>query len=243
MKHLKLAIQFLTIIPVKIKGEISNQDLGKTLVFFPLVGLLIGWILCCGLVWFSFLPPLIHAAVLLAISVVITGALHLDGFADSCDGLYGMWNKEKALEIMKDSNIGAMGVVGLIVVLILKFSLFFQITKGFLWQPLLCMGAVSRWAQIFSFLNTKYPRKEGKAKILIEQANIKNVMISGIGVFLLCVVLLGILKALIVFGITSSVVFVFKKFVEKKISGMTGDTIGTVNEIAEITVLLISVCF
>ena len=238
MKYLKLAIQFLTIIPVKIKGGISDQDMRKSFLFFPVAGLLIGWILCCVLLWLNFLPSLFHAGVLLAVSVILTGALHLDGFADTCDGLSGMWEKEKALEIMRDSHIGAMGVVGIGVILILKFSLFFHVADRFFWQSLLCMGAVSRWAQVFSCLNTRYPRSKGKAKIFIEQVNIKDVVISGLGVFIFCIVLLGAGKAILVFAITLGIVILFKRYVTKKIGGMTGDTIGAVNELVEIAVLL-----
>ncbi|MCP4650505.1 MAG: adenosylcobinamide-GDP ribazoletransferase [PVC group bacterium] len=239
-KHFLLAVQFLTIIPIKIKGKVTDRDIGKSLLFFSVVGLLIGWVLVCVLGLFSFLPSLVLGAILLITNIVITGALHLDGVADTCDGLYGMQPKEKALEIMRDSRVGAMGVVGLICLLLLKFSLFFVIADSILWKALFCMGIFSRWAQAFVCFKSAYPRKEGKAKIFIENAGRNDVLVGGYLTAFIFLLLSGI-KGIVVLLLALGCVVGFKYYVKKRIGGMTGDTIGAVSELAEVAVLFFSI--
>ncbi len=239
MKRFLIALQFLTIFPIKIKSEIKEKDFGASLLYFPLIGLLIGLLLSVSAILLSFLPflpALLKGALILLISIITTGGIHLDGFADTCDGFYGNRPKEKILEIMKDSHIGTMGVIGVVSLLLLKFSLIVSFPAGFLWKALIMMSVFSRWFQVMACFSACYARQEGKAKYFIEYAGKKEVFIGGIftlGLFLL----LMQLKGVIIFFLSMLSVLLFLHYIRKKIGGMTGDTIGAVSEITEVSTL------
>ncbi|MBI3398405.1 MAG: adenosylcobinamide-GDP ribazoletransferase, partial [Deltaproteobacteria bacterium] len=111
MKGFIYALQLLTIIPIKIKDAVDERDLGKSTAFFPLVGAVQGAILVAANLLFSkFLPHDITSVLVLTVLILTNGGFHLDGFADTIDGLTGGSTKEERLDIMKDSRIGAIGV-------------------------------------------------------------------------------------------------------------------------------------
>ena len=115
MNNFLWALKFLTIIPIDREDKIKPKDFGAVVCWFPVVGLCIGVFLSTvSLPLYFFFPSLITDALIILVSIAITGALHLDGLADTCDGIWGGWNKEKRLEIMKDSRIGSFGAIGLI---------------------------------------------------------------------------------------------------------------------------------
>ena len=101
MRRFLIALQFLTIFPVKIRSEIEGKDFGASLLYFPIVGLIIGLLLFFSALSLFFLPTLVKAAVILIISILISGGIHLDGFADTCDGFYGNKSVEKILNDIK----------------------------------------------------------------------------------------------------------------------------------------------
>ena len=236
MKQFFVALQFLTILPIKI-SKINEKDFGKALVYFPLVGALIGLMLNLSLFSFSFLPAQVMAALILVISIIITGGIHLDGFADTCDGLYGNKPKEEILKIMRDSHIGTMGVIGLVCLLLLKFTILINIPMESLWKSLIMMTTFSRWTQSLACTISNYAREDGKAKYFIEYAQRKGVIMGGfltLAIFLLLINSRG----LVVFTISLAPIFLFISYVKVKIGGMTGDTVGATNELAEVFVLL-----
>ncbi len=241
MKRFLIALQFLTIFPIKIKSGIKEKDFGASLLYFPLIGLLIGLLLSLSAILLSFLPflpALLKGTLILLISIVITGGIHLDGFADTCDGFYGNRPKEKILEIMRDSHIGSMGAIGVFCLLLLKFSLIVSLPEGFLWKALIMMSIFSRWSQVMACFSACYARQEGKAKYFIRYARKKDVFIGGIftlGLFLL----LMQLKGLILFFLSMLSVLLSLHYIRKKIGGMTGDTIGAVSEFSEVITLLL----
>ena len=237
MASFLLAIQFLTTIPVCIKREANKKQLKVSLYFYALVGSLIGSILGCIGYGALFLSQSLAAVMVVIFGVLLTGGLHLDGFADSCDGLYGQRTIESRLSIMRDSRIGAMGVMGITCILMFKYVLILNISPVFIFPSLICMGAFSRFSLIYAGYLSRYARKEGKAKLLFDNVGKKTLWINGIiTVFFLFFCFQ--MKGLLVFG--ASLIFVIGaiKCVEKKINGMTGDTVGAINEISEICVLL-----
>lgn len=240
MRRSLIALQFLTIIPVKIKTEIKERDFGASLLYFPLVGLLIGILLSLSALSFSFLPSLVKGAMVLILSIFITGGIHLDGFADTCDGFYGNKSVEKILEIMRDSRIGAMGVIGVASLLVLKFSLIVSFPEGFLWKILIVMPVFSRWSLGFACYAASYARQEGKAKYFIKYSRRRDVIIGGIFTLVLSLLLMS-LKGFILFFVSLIPVSLFLYYIKRKIGGMTGDTIGAVNEIAEVCMLLFGI--
>lgn len=237
MKKFLIALQFLTIVPVKITAGIKDQEYGQSLIWFPFVGMVIGLALVLALFCFGFLPPLVTASVILTVSFIITGGIHVDGFADTCDGLYAGTTREKALAVMRDSRTGAIGVAGIVILLLLKFSLIATTPWGLLWRALLALSVFSRWVQTLCCYMADYPREEGKAKNFIEHATLKGIISGGmmtLGIFLL---LMG-LKGVVIFMSSLVPCVFFIKYITKRIGGMTGDTIGAASELAEVAILL-----
>lgn len=237
IKRFLIALQFLTILPVKVKSKIMGEDFGKSLLYFPIIGALIGVILAVAAVFFGFLPNMVKAVLILITSVILTGGIHLDGFADTCDGFYGNRPKEKVLEIMRDSRIGVMAVAGLVTLLLLKFSLIASLPNEVLWKALIVMAVFSRWTQGLACGNSVYARKEGKAKYFIEYASKRDVFIGGLFSLALFILLMQI-KGIILFLVSAPMIFLFLQYIKKKIGGMTGDTIGAASEVAEVLILL-----
>jgi adenosylcobinamide-GDP ribazoletransferase len=237
VKIFLLALQFLTTFPVRIKAGPSEKDFGASLAYFPLVGLLLGLLLSGCVFLFSFLPDAVRAALILLVSIIITGGIHLDGFADTCDAFYGNKPKEKILEIMRDSHIGVMAVIGLCVLLFLKFSLLVSIPTGYLGKLLILTPIFSRYCQVIACVSCGYARNDGKAKYFVEYAGKKEFLIATIFTVFFSLLLMK-LKGAILLTLCLFFAFLFIMRIKRRIGGMTGDTIGAVSEIAEVLVLL-----
>ncbi len=242
MKGFLIALQFLTALPIKIKTKIKDRDFSKSLLYFPLIGLLIGLLLSAVAVLFSFLPNLVTGVLILITSIIITGGIHLDGFADTCDGFYGSRPKEKILEIMRDSRIGVMGVTGIVVLLLLKFTIIVSIPQDILWKSLIMMAVFARWSQSYACYSSKSAREDGKAKLFIEYAGPKETVIGELFTLVLFLLLAG-LRGLMLFVLAFILIFLFNAYARRKIGGMTGDTIGATSEIAETGILFLSLLF
>ncbi len=236
MKRFFVALQFLTILPIRIKSDIADEDIGKSLIFFPLVGLIMGITLAFIASLFNFLPSMVTAAVILIASIIISGGLHLDGFSDTCDGLYANMPKEKTLQIMRDSHTGAMGVIGVTLLLIFKFALLASMPKEHMGKSLVLTMVFSRYSQVFACFFSNYARSEGKAKYFIEYATRRIFFIATAFTLLIYFVLIKA-KGLILFNLCLALSLLFIIWIKRKIGGMTGDTIGAVSEIGEVSML------
>src|SRR5258706_5358718 len=145
MRSLRVAFGLLTTLPFKLPDNWSAGDSGRASVWYPLVGLVIG-----ALIWLAwkatvlFFPPIVAGAITLIIWVLLTGGLHLDGLADCCDGLFVSVSVERRLEIMKDPRMGAFGVIGLILVLLLKAAALTSLTSSASFGILLA-ASLARW--------------------------------------------------------------------------------------------------
>jgi adenosylcobinamide-GDP ribazoletransferase len=146
MKAFIAAIRFLTIVPCFRTIKISEQDLVRSMAFYPLAGFIIGIYLAGIRLFFGlfFSSSLTDIIIIIAL-VVVTGALHLDGLADTADGLAGGKNKEKVLAIMKDTKIGSFAVVGIVSVIFLKIFSLGEIPEFTKTSALIVMPALSRW--------------------------------------------------------------------------------------------------
>lgn len=242
MKNFFIALQFLTSLPVKIKSDIDQRAFGKSLLYFPIIGALIGLLLSAVVFLFNFLPNLVIGAFVLTVSAVITGGIHLDGFADTCDGLYGARSKEKILDIMRDSRIGVIGVVGIVCLLILKFTLIISIPQDILWKSLIMMAAFARWSQVLACLVSGYVREEGKAKYFVEYAGKKEFLAASVFVMALSFLLMES-RGLVTSVLSLLPVFLFINYAKTRIGGMTGDTIGATSELAEVSVLFFTLMY
>jgi adenosylcobinamide-GDP ribazoletransferase len=239
VKRFLIALQFLTIIPVNIKGKISEEDFGRSLVYFPIVGLLLGLFLALIAFIAGPLPPLVRGSLILIAWIIITGGIHLDGFADTCDGFYGKRSREDILKIMRDSRIGAMGAIGLMALLLLKFAILSSVAQEDLWKVLVITAVFARWSQVLACTISKYARDEGKAKYFVEHAKYGACAAGALFTLILFWLVMSV-KGVILFALLSAAMFLFIKCIQRRIGGMTGDTIGATSEVAEMATLLLS---
>ncbi|MCX5710970.1 MAG: adenosylcobinamide-GDP ribazoletransferase [Candidatus Omnitrophica bacterium] len=239
MKRFLIALQFLTTLPFNIKRRIEEKDFGRSLAYFPIVGLLLG-IFLAGVAYISaLLPPLVISILILATWTLITGGIHLDGFADTCDGFYGSKPKEEILKIMRDPRIGVMGAVGVTLLLLFKFAVLSSIQSQDLGKVLIMTVVFARWSQTLACSTSKYARDEGKARYFIEYSKKADMFIGALFTLIINWFLMGT-KGVILFILLLTVTFLFIRYVQRKIGGMTGDTIGATNEIAEAAGLIFS---
>jgi len=163
------ALQFLTISPPLIRRMFTPRELGRAVGFFPLVGLLVGGLLVgLGDIFFMVWPPPISAALILVAWVVATGALHLDGFLDSCDGLLGGATPEKRLHIMKDERVGAFAVVGGTLLLLLKYLTLWSVQDRL--EACLLATVLGHWAIVLPIVFFPYARPEGLGRSMKDNA-------------------------------------------------------------------------
>lgn len=236
MKYLQLAFSLLTILPAGSLRKTEPGDTGRAAFWFPLVGVTVGFITVVGWGIFKLIFPLIPTTVLtLALWVILTGGLHLDGLADCCDGLLSAARPERRLKIMSDPHIGTFGIVGLVFVLLLKLSALYAIDPTRMFQVVLLALTLSRW---YVLLAAKQPlaRTEGMAADFAAGLSRKSIFAAAVIPLALIVwggwdsLLAGTLASLAASGIII--------FSRSRIGGVTGDVFGSIIEISELTILM-----
>jgi adenosylcobinamide-GDP ribazoletransferase len=236
MKRLILLIQFLTRIPININLDVTREDLSKSIIYFPIVGYIIGIILAVFYkVSILYFDKIIIAFLIVIIEIIVTGGLHVDGLSDTVDGIYSGRKKEKIIEIMKDPNVGTFGVLSIIILVIFKFLLIYKI-NNYLFIVLLIMPVFSRFCSVLSSRIGKYPKEDGLGNMFIGQVSNFQLFIS----FIFTLPLLYF-NFLLYFAFIINIVFtmLFVKYISKKIDGITGDTLGAVVEINEVLFLVV----
>jgi adenosylcobinamide-GDP ribazoletransferase len=164
------ALGFLTILPVPFLREATAGEVGGSTRYFPLVGLVIGGILAgLGWVFDLALPSEAASALLVAAMVVVTGAMHLDGFADTCDGLVGHRSVEERWAAMRDSRAGAFGIVGVVMLLVVKYAALVSLPVGTLAPALVLAVVTGRWAMTYAVFAYPYARPSGLGKIFKQE--------------------------------------------------------------------------
>ncbi|WP_262137480.1 adenosylcobinamide-GDP ribazoletransferase [Pseudomonas sp. Marseille-Q5117] len=235
MLPLWIALQFLSSLPIRLPGMPEAHQLGRSLLFYPLVGLLFGLILFALNLLLAGAPMLLHAALLLTVWVLLSGALHLDGLADSADAwLGGFGDRERTLTIMKDPRSGPIAVVTLVLVLLLKFAALLALIEQGHTLALIIVPVLGRAALLGLFLTTPYVRAGGLGQALAEhlprRAGWWVLGLSALG----CVFIAGIGAVLISLG-----VFVWlRRVMMRRLGGTTGDTAGALLELLEMGVLV-----
>ena len=233
-----VAFQFLTILPLFEARECSNRDLARSMAAFPLVGLALGG----GLLMFHWLlgrhlPGALEGAVLVALLAWATGAFHLDGVADTVDGLAGGWTPERALEIMKDSRTGAVGAAALTLVLLLKCLGLGLLPVSVLPLAILITPAVARGSVVWMTYGSTYARAAGGLGTPYTEAlDIGTVQWALLGSGLPCL-LLG-WRGLVAFGATLLYTAWLKRRFHARLGGITGDVLGFAEETGEVLFLL-----
>ncbi len=237
MIHFLLALQFLTVIPVKIK-DVTKKQIAGSMVYFPAVGLLLGIILAGTgkLLYILGFEYLFINVILVILLIFLTGGIHLDGLADTADAFLSRKNKEGMLEIMRDSHIGVMGVLSLISIILLKISFLSSISTLSKIVSLILMCALSRWSLVLAIFLFPYARQEGKARVFIEGINLKIFSFATVITLVIAVATWG-LKGLFVLLLVAICAYLAGKFIKRKINGITGDTLGALCELNELIVL------
>ncbi|MCX5703943.1 MAG: adenosylcobinamide-GDP ribazoletransferase [Candidatus Omnitrophica bacterium] len=233
------AVQFLTVVPLKIK-DTGEKRMAGSLVYFPLVGLLIGLSLAGinNLLFFLNFNIFAISIITVVALIVITGGLHLDGLCDTADAFLSSKPKEEMLNIMRDPHTGVMGILSLISIILLKISFLSSINIPLRPTALVLMCVLSRWSAVWTMFLFPYARQEGKAKVFIQGMNLKIFMLSSIAALILAFVIWG-LRGLLALFIIAACSYLSGKIITRRIGGLTGDTLGANIELTEIIVLLI----
>ena len=241
------ALSFLTAIRLPLRRAATPEEVGGSLGYFPLVGLLIGGVLAAlSLGLNMILSATVVNVLVLAALVVITGALHLDGFADTCDGLGGHRTAEERWEVMRDSRVGAFGVIGIAALLLVKYVTLNSIPMSLMPAALLAMPVAGRWAMAYAVVAFPYARPSGMGAAfkqhgghwsLVTATAITLALMTGTawladipGFFMAGPILLALVWIVTASG---------GAFLKKRFLGLTGDSYGFLNETAELSVLLL----
>jgi adenosylcobinamide-GDP ribazoletransferase len=233
-----IALQFLSSLPIRLPGMPAPEELGRSLLFYPLVGLLFGALLWAlnGLLLGT--PLLLHTALLLTVWVLLSGALHLDGLADSADAwLGGFGDRERTLTIMKDPRSGPIAVVTLVLVLLLKFSALLALIEQGHGVVLLIVPLIGRAALLGLFLTTPYVRAGGLGQALADHLpRLVGKQVLGASA-LVCVLIAGLSGVLAL--VLAALMFVWlRQVMVRRLGGTTGDTAGAMLELLEMTLLV-----
>ena len=233
------ALQFLTIISIPWRRDAREVQIRNSVGYFPVVGLIIGLILA-SLSWLFglALPPGIVNALLLVVLVVVTGALHLDGLADTCDGLAGHKTVEDRWQIMRDSRVGGFGVIGVVLILLVKYVSLNSIPGTLMTASLVLMSVSGRWAMVYSVFAYPYARPSGLGKAFKEGSRWPGFIVATIVTIAIAVVSMQLI-GLAVLATVWLIVVALAAYFKKTFAGLTGDNYGAINEISEVSVLIL----
>lgn len=237
-----IALQFLTRLPVRLRRQPEARELGRSLLFYPLVGLIIGLLLALLALLaerLAGLPFALHAALLLVVWVLLTGALHLDGLADTCDAWAGgRGDRERTLAIMKDPRSGPSGVTAVVLVLLVKFAALQAVLEADNLMSLVLAPVLGRAALPLLFLTTRYVRPGGLGAALATNLPRK----PAIAIVILSGAALPFAAGAIGWTalLAAGAAFIYlRASMQLRIGGATGDTAGALVEITEVMVLVV----
>ena len=236
MKSFLAALQFLTIFPWPRRAERSGEEIGHGAAFFPLVGFLLGAILV--LVDFSlrrFLPPMLLAVALVALLAVLSRGFHLDGLADTFDGLGAGGARERVLAVMDDPRTGVFGVLAVLFVLLLK--IFAIDALGAESRPALLLAPMlARWAMALLAYRA-VAAKEGLGALMIVHMGGAPLLFATTTAFILAAAVAGI-RGLAIMALIALFTMALKNYCHKRLGGVTGDIFGADAELSEAMALV-----
>jgi adenosylcobinamide-GDP ribazoletransferase len=228
-RALLVAVQFLTRVPVPAMPAPTDDDLSRAALYYPAVGLLIGIIFAVIASLLNASEALLVSALLLVLWITITGALHLDGLADSADAwMGGLGNLQKTHTILKDPLVGTAGMVAVICIILIKYSALYALIKQQHYFIIMLAPVLGRAMILLLFTSTDYIRKQGLASGVIKGLNERAAVIGLIPVLLIAAwfSFIGLLVSLLVF-------IGLRKMMISRLGGCTGDTAGASVEIIE----------
>jgi adenosylcobinamide-GDP ribazoletransferase len=230
------ALRFLTIIPMPGMPPMAKQSIARAIPLFPLAGavigaLLVGLGLACGVLWDAW----VRSVVIVVGWGIVTSGLHLDGLSDTFDAVMSWRARERKLEIMKDSRIGAMGALALIAVLALKVAWLHAAGDGWL-RAVWLAPALGRWADTYGIFRFPPARAGGLGREFQSQARPGDFAIAtatAVGLAIILAGPAGLLALILVWGCSSGLA----RWWARDLGGLTGDTYGALCEIAEVVTL------
>lgn len=234
------ALMFFTRLPCPTWLDYSEEYLNKSTKYLPLIGWIVGGSAALVFLVSTFIFPISTAVVLsMVTSILITGAFHEDGFADVCDGFGGGWTSEKILEIMKDSRVGAYGVIGMTLIFLLKYSTLEAMPVYIIPVVLLAGHSLSRFAAstIISTLDYQRDKENSKAKPVAKKISLQELIVAG---FFAIAPLLLLPSYYCLFAIIPVFLMTIylAHFFDKKIGGYTGDCLGATQQLTEVVFYL-----
>ena len=239
MNSFLVGLQFLTRIHIVRQTVWTAEDFGRSTRFFPLVGLVLGicYALAAWLLVYFIGMRTLTAVLLLILPLLLTGGLHADGFMDTADGVFSGRERERKLEIMKDSRVGSFGVVSFVLLMFLQFALLLDIHPFLLVPALFIMPIIGRMAMVLAIACFPYARADGMGKTFADMADRKTIVTASVmtvvfvlpcGLLASVALMLGILFALL-----------FCRAMTTTLGGVTGDVYGAVTVLTETLVLAI----
>ncbi len=240
------ALQLLTSLPLPVKNDSSENSLINCVVYFPLAGLVIAAITVL-FYWLvsMFFPGCVSAAFVVVLLYLLTGGMHADGFIDTADGLFSGQPRDRVLNIMRDSQVGAMGVISFVCLVLLKFSLLCSFSKEIMPAALVISLVCSRWAMAVGIIAFPYARKgEGLGKVFADKVGKRSLFLATLVTVAVLLILTryyvyySLLPALVFMSAAAVATFVVTSYFYRKLGGLTGDTYGALNEILEVIMFL-----
>ena len=236
MRLFFVALQFLTRIHIVKQDSWTAEDFGRSTRFFPLVGIVLGFIyMLVAAILFDFLPKHTAASLMLIITIAMTGGLHYDGFMDTMDGLLSARSRERMLEIMKDSHLGAYGALTAICLLLMQWSLLREIPSGLILIAVYIMPIIGRMAMVLVISAFPYARPQGLGKAFADMADKKTIIMAGITTIAAILPLGAAAIASLVAGL--AIAYLFGRYTTARLGGVTGDVYGAAELLAETSVL------
>lgn len=246
MKRFISILQFMTRIPIKVDTGF-DEEFHKTITYFPLVGLVLGVLIyLVGLVSGIFFDSFITSIIVTLALVILTGGLHIDGLGDTFDAIYSYRDKDRMLEIMKDSRLGTNSLLAIMFLILLKIGFIYSIINNSLLWTVIFMPVIARLGVLVMMYKTVTPREKGMGNLFIGKASASMVAIATLYTIMLIV---GISKIIfsasnlkVIMLIATIVILtifnnLFKGHIYKKIDGVTGDILGCTIELGELIYL------
>lgn len=238
MRGFLVAVQFLTRIPIPRSLSASAEDRGRSVAFYPLVGLLLGALMAGLQNALSVVDVGLQSALILLAWVLLTGGLHIDGLGDSADAWAGSHgDRAKALRIMKDSASGPAAVTAITLVLLIKFAALSVLVQKAVWLGAFLAPVLGRMAIVLLFLTTPYVRPEGLG---VAQAAflMRRTAIMVLSVFAIAIAACGP-AAISALAAALSLLLILRVMMMRRLGGATGDTLGAACELIETSVVLV----
>lgn len=233
-----IALQFLTTIPVRLPTIPSAQQNAWSILFYPVIGTMIGGILYAMAFYLSDLPLVLLSSLILVVWIWLTGGLHLDGLADSADAwVGGFGDRERTLAIMKDPACGPIGVISIVVLCMLKWSSLYVLLQQQQYWFLIFVPMLGRLSPLFLFLTTPYVRNNGLGTQMMQYLPKKLCLLVFIVSLLFFIWIGQTLAGLLILIFLLALCYLRHKMCQR-LGGMTGDTIGASVELIEMLMLL-----